>query len=200
MSGVLAVGRLARLRPALALMSILLPCTGAAADREPLDEVLQLLAARRHGTAHFEERHYLSLLKQPLESSGTLIYDAPDHLEKRTSTPRAESLVLNGRELTVERGHSSHALNLQSYPQALPFVESIRATLAGDRASLDKVFRVEFSGKAAGWTMVLTPHDPAVAKTVAEVRISGANDELSQVEIRQPDGDRSLMTLSPATP
>jgi hypothetical protein len=38
-----------------------------------------------------------------------------------------------------------------------------------------------------------------VKQSVAQVRIEGARDQLLKVEIRQPDGDRSLMTLRPST-
>ena len=41
------------------------------------------------------------------------------------------------------------------------------------------------------------PLDPKVKQSVAQVRIDGVRDRLPKVEIRQPDGDRSLMTLRP---
>jgi hypothetical protein len=162
---------------------------------DDLDAVLQSLSARRHGEVNFVEQQYLSMLKRPLESSGDLIYDAPDRLEKRTLEPHAESLVLNGNVLTLQRGHRNHVLDLKTYPQVLPFVESIRATLAGDRAALERVFRIEFSGNLARWTLVLIPLDVQVVKTVAQIQIDGSRSDLLRVEIRQADGDRSLMTL-----
>ncbi len=67
-------------------------------------------------------------------------YDAPDRLEKRTLKPRAETLVLDGGELTVERAHGRRVMDLRAYPQILPFVESIRATLAGDRKAWSDCF------------------------------------------------------------
>lgn len=160
-----------------------------------LDEVLHLLAARRQGEVSFVEQKFMALLKRPAESSGELLYDAPNRLEKRTLEPRPETLVLLGSELTVERNHHARVLDLQSYPQVLPFIESIRATLAGDRAALERLFRLDFSGGLARWTLVLTPLDAAVAKTVATVQIDGMRDDLIRVEIRETDGDRSLMTL-----
>jgi hypothetical protein len=45
--------------------------------RRQLDQLMSLMAQRRHGEADFSETKYLSMLKQPLESSGLLIYDAP---------------------------------------------------------------------------------------------------------------------------
>jgi outer membrane lipoprotein-sorting protein len=162
---------------------------------DALDEVMHSLAERRHGQVSFVEQQFLHMLKRPVESYGELIYDAPNHLEKRTIEPRAETLVVDGEVLTVQRGRRNHVLDLKAYPQILPFIESIRATLAGDRAALESLFRLEFTGSEMRWTLLLTPLDAQLAKTVASIRIDGSRDELSKVEIRQSDGDRSLMTL-----
>ena len=160
-----------------------------------LDDVMHSLAQRRHGQVSFVEQHFLSMLKRPVESYGELVYDAPNRLEKRTIEPRPETLVVDGEMVTVQRGRRSHTLDLKAYPQILPFVESIRATLAGDRAALEKLFRLEFTGSEMRWTLSLTPLDAQLSKAVAEIRIDGSGDELLRVEIRQSDGDRSLMTL-----
>src|ERR1700720_3396338 len=103
-----------------------------------LDAVLGLLAMRRHGRVEFIEQQFLAILDHPIESSGELRYDAPDHLEKRTLLPRPETLVLAGGVLTGERGGRRRVLDLLRCPQILPFVESIRATLAGDRSALER--------------------------------------------------------------
>jgi hypothetical protein len=166
-----------------------------------LDEVMHRLAKRQHGRVEFIEQQFLSVLSHPLESSGELRYDAPDRLEKRTLLPRAENLVLSGGVLTVERGEHRHVLDLHRYPQIQPFVESIRATLAGDRSALERIFHVAFAGGVERWSLTLVPLDPQLARTVKQVQIDGSRDQLSRVEIRQADGDRSLMTLrTPATP
>jgi Outer membrane lipoprotein carrier protein LolA-like len=187
--------------PAAALIALCAACTGAAAvhaaDSGDLDQLMHLLAMRQHGQVDFVEQQFIAILDHPVESSGILRYDAPDRLEKRTLKPHAQSLVLTGGTLTVERGHNRRVLDLHSYPQALPFVESIRATLAGDRGALERVFHVEFSGELAHWSLKLVPLDSQMAKSVAQVRIEGSQDQLQNVEIKQPDGDRSLMTLRP---
>jgi Outer membrane lipoprotein carrier protein LolA-like len=178
---------------ALTFMGVASLCS--AADSSGLDQVMQLLAMRQHGQVEFVEQHFIAILDHPVESSGVLSYDAPDRLEKRTLKPHEENLVLAGGVLTVERGRSRRVLDLHTYPQALPFVESIRATLAGDRAALERVFHLDFTGDLAHWSLALVPLDRQMLKSVAEVRIEGAQDQLLKVEIRQPDGDRSLMTL-----
>ena len=173
--------------------------TGAAAQGDGnLDALMALLAKRQHGHVEFIEQQFLAILDHPLESSGEMRYDAPDRLEKRTMAPRPETLVLSGETLTVDRGKSHHIVDLHAYPQAQPFIESVRATLAGDRNALEQLFTLDFNGSLAKWTLTLVPKDPKVKRSVAQVRIDGVQDQLLKVEIRQSDGDRSLMTLRPA--
>ena len=195
-------------RCALGLM-LLAALSAAAANINPapragagdLDTVMSLLAQRQHGRVEFVEQKFLSILDHPIESSGELRYDAPDRLEKRTLLPRAETLVLDGSVLTMERGGHRRVLDLHRYPQIQPFVESIRATLAGDRAALERVFHVEFAGGVRRWSLTLAPLDRQLQRTIKQVQIDGSQDQLQRVEIRQTDGDRSLMTLrTPATP
>ena len=182
------------MRRALGLFVLAWLC-GAGGD---LDAVMGLLAMRQHGRVEFIEQQFLAVLDHPIESSGELRYDAPDHLEKRTLLPRPENLVLAGGVLTVERRGRKHAIDLHRYPQIQPFVESIRATLAGDRSALERIFHVEFAGSVERWTLILVPVDHQLARTVKQVQIDGSRDQLQRIEIRQADGDRSLMTLRAA--
>ena len=185
-------------RPMTRHALVLLMLTGLCGAGTDLDAVMGLLAMRQHGRVEFIEQQFLAVLDHPVESSGELRYDAPDHLEKRTLLPRPENLVLAGGELTVERGGRRRVLDMHRYPQIQPFVESIRATLAGDRRALEQVFRVDFSGSVERWSLVLVPLDRQLAKTVKQVQIDGSRDQLLRIEIRQADGDRSLMTLRAA--
>jgi hypothetical protein len=194
------------MRAALLVSSIFCALCGSAAwsgsppaFANDLDEVMGLLAMRQHGRVEFIEQQFLSVLSHPIESSGELRFDAPDRLEKRTLKPHAETLVLSGGIMTVERAHSRRVIDLHAYPQVQPFIESIRATLAGDRGALERLFHVDFTGSVARWTLTLVPVESKLKQSVAQVRIDGVRDQLVRVEIRQPDGDRSLMTLRPST-
>lgn len=173
----------------------------AAAASGDLDAVMSLLAMRRHGRVEFVEQQFVAVIDHPIESSGELRYDAPGRLEKRTLLPRAETLVLADGLMTVERGGRRRVIDLRRYPQIAPFIESIRATLAGDLSALEKIFHVEFAGSVRRWSLTLVPLDPKLVRIVRQVEIDGAQDRLQRIEIRQADGDRSLMTLrAPAAP
>jgi len=197
-------GRCRALAAGLAALGLAVAALGVAAEPPPASaepaafaELLQLLAARRHGHVTFTEVHELAMLDKPLRSSGELLYEAPDHLEKRTLQPRPETLTLEHGVLTARRGARTHVLSLREYPQVVPFVESIRATLAGDRGALERYFRVQFQGGLEHWTLELTPVDATVARSVSLIRIAGERAAIRSVEIRQGDGDRSVLTIGP---
>ena len=160
-----------------------------------LGKLMALLAQRKHGQVTYVEKEYLGILERPLKSSGVLIYDAPDHLEKKTLTPRKESLVLEHGELTVKRGDRTYHLDLSEYPQVAPYVDAIRATMAGDLQALQKVFTVKFEGTLAHWKLGLVPLDARIARALRRIRIAGAEENVESVEIDKTNGDRSVMRM-----
>jgi hypothetical protein len=162
-----------------------------------LDRLMSLMAQRRHGEADFSEKKYLSVLKQPLESSGLLIYDAPDHLEQRTTLPRPQSVVLDHGIVTMHIGHRERVLRLADYPQLAPLIDSIRATLAGDRAALERVFQLDFSGTLERWQLRLEPRDAQLTATLKRIDLQGERDAVHQVDVLQSDGDHSVMSITP---
>ena len=171
------------------------PPAESANESAAFDQVLKLLAERRHDHVTFTEVQELAILDRPLRSSGELRYDAPDRLEKRTLEPRPEDLVLEHGTLSIERDHHRRSVSLRDFPQAVPYVESLRATLAGDRAALARYFTVQFSGTLGSWTLELTPSDAVVKRSVKRILITGESDRIRTVQIRQSDGDSSTLTI-----
>ena len=185
-----------RAGPALGI-ALTLTLTATPALGAPLDELMTLLAARRHGVADFEQTQYLAALKRPLRSSGVLTYDAPDRLEQRTLSPRPQSMLLDHGVLTLTRGSRQRTLRLEDDPQLAPFIDSVRATLAGDRAALEQHFELTFEGDLDHWQLTLRPLAPKLAALVQHIRIGGQRAAILEVEVRQSDGDRSLMSIRP---
>jgi len=186
-----------RLATLVMFVALLLGPIATAAERSDLDRLMSTLAQRKHGHVTFVEEKYIALLDKPVRSSGELLYDAPDHLEQRTLTPKRETLVLDNSVVTAERGRRRYVLDLRQYPQIVPFIESIRATLAGDRAALERVFRLTFSGTFDSWTLTLLPLDEKLAHTLKQIDIEGTQAAIHKVQILEADGDRSVLSIGP---
>lgn len=152
------------------------------------------LSQVRSSKARFVERKYLKVLNAPLELRGTLTYSAPGRLEKRTHSPRPETLTLDGDRLTIEnqaRGES-RSLRLQDYPVLRAFVESLRSTLSGDIQALERFYRVELEGGPAQWRLYLVPRDKEMRTAISLIRIGGSRDRLDLIEVHEVNGDRSV--------
>lgn len=162
-----------------------------------LDRLMATLAQHKSGRAAFTETKYLAIASQPIESSGELVFVAPDHLEKNTLKPKPEHLVVDGDMLTVERNNHKYTLALSRYPELGAFIDSIRATLSGNRFALEQVYKVALAGRGDDWTLTLTPLDSRMLKAVSTIMLEGTRDTLRSVAIRQADGDHSLMRLQP---
>ena len=174
------------------------PAVAAAWD---VQQLMDSLAQNKSGRATFVEKKYIAVLDKPVESSGELIYTAPDGLEKRTLKPRPESMTVKGGELFVERGRQKHKLQLQAYPELAAFIDSIRGTLAGDRKALERSYRLSLEGTAEHWTLQLLPLNEKMLAVIKRISIAGMRDQVRSIEITQADGDSSLMTIDKsATP
>jgi len=185
-------GPLAPVAPAETGLTALDP---ASPPPQALADLMQRLAARQHAHASFLERQTLAVLDRPLESSGELFYDAPDRLEKRTLTPKPESLILDHGRLEIHRGSRTWSLALRDAPQIAPFIDSLRALLAGALPELEQAYVLSFAVEGSQWTLELVPREAKLAALIARLRITGSGELLESVEIRRADGDRSLMTV-----
>ncbi len=178
----------------LSLAALIASGTATAAEWNAA-RLMQDLARQRGGKVAFSEKKYIALLDRPVESSGELIYQPPARLEKRTLKPKAESLVLDRDVLVVERGKQKYTLQLQQYPEITAIVGTIRNTLAGDLATLEKQYRVELQGSPERWSLTLLPSDARIAAIVQKIVVLGTRDELREIEMLQADGDRSVMQI-----
>jgi outer membrane lipoprotein-sorting protein len=195
-------GRLAR-RGALAVLLAAAAGPAAAAGADwSVEQLMQALGAVKSSQAAFVESKHVEILSTPLQSRGRLLYTAPGRLEKHTLSPRRESLVLDGDELTLENKdrNQRRTLQLHDQPMVRAFVESIRSTLAGDLATLSRFYEVKLDGGERQWRLTLKPGDPQVREVVSEIRIAGSRDAIASIEFIEANGDRSVMTITRDAP
>lgn len=185
-----------RIRAIAAAFLFLFASAADAADWT-LPQLLQLLAQNKSGRATFVEKKFIGIIDKPVLSSGELAFTAPDTLEKRTLKPKPETLWLAGDRLSMEQpGKPRLTVSLQDHPEIAAFVDSIRGTLAGDLAALEKSYRLELTGTAQEWLLVLVPKQARLLKIVSRLSISGANASLKTIAFEQGDGDHSEMVIT----
>ncbi len=179
------------------LALVLLPLTAARAA-DDLDRLMALLAAHPGGTVRFVERRHMAMLDAPLVSRGEMTYRAPDWLERRTLSPRPERLLLDKDTLTLEREQRRMSMPISQRPEVEAFVASIRSTLQGDRAALERHYRVALQGQPEKrWTLTLEPLQARLRGVVTQITLSGNGVAVERIDYTQSDGDRTEMRLEP---
>jgi len=187
----------------LVLIGVARPVRVFAAD-DDLQRLFAELGASRERHARFTERKFSAMLKAPAESSGTLVFQSPDILEKRTVEPQRESVRIEGSNVTYEgapRGGSvqKRTFSLADAPLLAALIESLRATLAGDLVTLRRHYDVAWSALQApkSWQLMLTPRARALRDSVSKVELRGVAGEVSAIEIVEANGDLTLMQITP---
>ena len=188
----------------LFMLLLCLPAWSHAEEESAWDvqQLMRSLAQVKQAEGRFVERKFLSMLNRPLESSGTLLFQAPGHLEKHTLLPKEESLVLDQGVLTIESKARNirRTLVLREYPALWAFVESIRSTLAGDLPTLERFYRIELEGDAAHWKMRLLPIELRTREVMREIRIGGRGNRVDRIEMLESNGDHALMKVVATAP
>lgn len=162
-----------------------------------IDQLMTELARNPGGQAKFVEKRHLALLDKPVVATGEMTYTAPDRLEKRTLTPKAETMVLDKDTLSLERDRRKMSIQLGQRPEVAAFVESIRSTLQGNRASLERSYTLQLSGTVDAWSLTLVPSDQRIAKLLQRITLSGVREQVLGIEYLQADGDRTEMSIEP---
>ena len=169
----------------------------AAAQEAPWDfaGLMTQLAQVQTSKARYSEVKRMAVLREPLHFSGTLSYARPARIEKHQALPFKEVIRVDGDLLTVEREGKTRSLALQGASLIATLVESLRATLAGDGTELERLFAVNLEGTRQRWTLKLIPRDFEVAAVVKSIGIAGAGSRVGRIEILEPGGDSSVMTI-----
>jgi outer membrane lipoprotein-sorting protein len=167
-----------------------------AAEPWGLSQLMASLAKVQSVKTTFSESKTMSMLSEPLHSSGTLQYKAPDYLEKRVTTPQLSYFIVAGDEVTIGSAqHPERHVILFQFPALQAFIAALRGTLAGDIKTLKEYYDVVFKGDAEHWTLQLTPSDSEMQLYVKKILITGNGGRITRIDTLEPNNDSSTMTI-----
>jgi hypothetical protein len=178
----------------IAVVAVALAAQGAGATPPALTltELLSRMARTRGVVAEFREQKQIALLDQPLEATGTVYFAPPDRFTRVTRSPAATRLVLDGARMHFEDANGASGIDLASNPVARQFAENMVALWSGDRARLEKLYKLDFSAAGARWQLVLVPRNATLARFVEKLAMRGDGAEMRELELVETDGDRTL--------
>jgi hypothetical protein len=160
-----------------------------------LDVVMQGLAEVRSVRADYVETLEMSLLEQRLTTRGTLSYEAPDRITKTSASDPEQAVRFEGDTLWVSDGKETRRLSVQDHRALETLVVALRATFAGDLATLREHFHLSFQRADPDWSLELRPREAGLGGPFSSVELRGRGREIRVVRIHEANGDLRSMRL-----
>jgi outer membrane lipoprotein-sorting protein len=174
---------------ALSLPVPAVPATSAN-DTGLVSQIATHLAQAKGVRAHFTETQTLSAMKQPLVSTGSLVFFGERGVIWQIDTPYKATYVItdagvsevnaNGQRTNTNSGNGVRGVAQVS--------RMMRAMLGGDLSALYSQFDVQADGTPAQWRMQLTPNQPQLAQSIKGLEMSGGG-YLQALRITLANGD-----------
>lgn len=185
-----------------ALAAVLLAGAGVAtAACSSTAECLKIIEAAQQDTqsvsARFTQTKHLSLLDEPLISTGTFIFKRPDRMRLQIDTPRPALILIKGREISIPGISDSDRQQLSMTPMAAMFTE-LGAMFGGSAEALSKHFTVSAVSTDDGIEVTLDPKVPDWQRLFRRIQLRFSGPQLVMHTMRLDDalGDTLEIVMS----
>jgi outer membrane lipoprotein-sorting protein len=140
--------------------------------------------------ARFREEKHITMLQQPLVSEGSLYFTPPARFARHTEKPIASTMIIDGNQLQFGNGDGQETMNLGTNPVARLFADAFVMLLSGNRAGLEKIFKMQLTPTSGGeWKLLLTPRVSPMDKMIKELELRGRGLNLKELDVREASGD-----------
>jgi outer membrane lipoprotein-sorting protein len=186
-----------------ALIAVLLvtPPAGAQPPCDSTESCLRAIETAQARTqtisARFTQTKHLSLLDEPLVSTGRFVFKRPDRMRLEVESPRAATILIKGREITIPGIPEADRQQLAMTPMASMF-SALGAMFGGSAEALQQHFRVAAVAASDGIEVTLTPTVPEWQRlfTTIRLRFTGPDLVMSAMRFDDPLGDRLEIVMS----
>jgi len=162
----------------------------SASDTGLVSQIVTHLAQAKGVRAQFTQTQTLSAMKQPLVSTGSLVFFRERGVIWQIDTPYKATYVITdtGVSEVNANGQRTNSKSSDGVRGVAQVSRMMRAMLGGDLSALYAQFDVHADGTPAQWRMQLTPNQPQLAQSIKGLEMSGG-DYLQALRITLANGD-----------
>lgn len=148
-------------------------------------------------TADFRQKKTITVLRNPLLSSGLMVFSAEKGLCWETTAPFYSMLVINSAGITQkDKDGTSKTVIPDQSRAATKLSEVFLAVFLGEKKILEDNFVLYFLGNINDWRIGLRPRDHAVQHFLQSIALKG-DDSVTELEILEETGDFTNIQLIP---
>ncbi len=146
--------------------------------------------------ARFRELRHLSILTDPIETTGMLYFAPPNRLARHATWPGRSSVVVEAGRVSLGDETGQRVFDFDTSEVARALVGNLMIVFRGDLESLKARYSISFDSDGENWTLDLEPRSRALRGIIDSVRFTGRSREPSAMETRESNGDRTIMRFS----
>ncbi|MCB9615409.1 MAG: outer membrane lipoprotein carrier protein LolA [Sandaracinus sp.] len=169
----------------------------ASAQTSELDRLLSSFRGMSGLSAHFVEEKTIALLATPIRSEGEIHFVAPGTLMRRVTSPTASAALIERGRLTMVANGQRQEIDLASNAVVGGFISSFADVLAGDRAALERTYRIAYERTPEGdWKLTLRPKGAPLNQFLTEMEMIGRDRSVRSMRMVEVSGDVTMTTFS----
>jgi len=157
-------------------------------------DLFRRLAPVKNREVPFTEERYFPFRRTPVVLAGVVRIVPSRGLSLEYRAPESRIVVVDAQGVLVREGAGQRAAPDDRRAQAA--TTALGAVLRFDPAELARDFELSGDRQEGGWTLILTPRDPALAASLHSIAVSGSQSHLSRIELNA--GLRIEIFLGPA--
>ncbi|AQH03651.1 hypothetical protein A9R05_32010 (plasmid) [Burkholderia sp. KK1] len=182
-----------------------LPAQAASGDTALVSQVTSRLAQLQGVRARFTQTQTLAAMKQPLVSTGMLVFQRDRGVIWRVESPYTATYVITdaGVSEVDANGRRIRTKGAQGVRGVAQVSKMMRAMLGGDLSALYSQFDVDARGSTSDWTLGLRPNQPQLAQAIRGLDMSGgaflrrlridlANGDVTRIEFAKSEAADDL--------
>ncbi len=148
-------------------------------------------------TSNFEQSKYLEMLSEPIVSNGKLVFQSPETILWKYTTPKAYSVIFKDEMLYVDNDGKKDEIKLSSNKVFRSFNELIVNSIKGNMFQEDK-FEISYFKTTEGYFVKFFPKDKRMKRFIAAFELTFTKDtsEVSQIKLIEPNNDYTVITFS----
>jgi outer membrane lipoprotein-sorting protein len=174
--------------------------TSAQQSASLVSQVAGRLAQTKGVRAQFTQTQTLSAMKQPLVSTGSLVFFRDRGVIWRVETPYKATWIItdagvsevdaNGKRINTKSAQSAGSVRGVAQVSKM-----MRAMLGGDLSALYSQFDVDAQGTPSKWTLELKPNQPQLAQSIKGLQMTGG-EFLQTLRITLANGDVTQLAFA----
>jgi hypothetical protein len=168
-----------------------------ASDSALVSGIARHLAEKGGVRAQFRQTRTLSAMKQPLVSTGSILFVRERGVIWQIDTPYKATYAITDTGMREIGASGQHGGN--DPRGAAQVSRMMRAMLGGDLSGLYSQFDVKAHGTPSDWRIELTPSQPQLAQSVKRLDMNGG-DFLQGLRIALANGDTTQIDFTGSAP